>query len=70
MVKASQFLMSVLLAASLLYAADNTTSSAPAGATISKPATTEQAAPKGAAKAKIVIPAQKTNWSKIKDLFM
>ncbi|MBD3392087.1 MAG: hypothetical protein GF418_08425 [Chitinivibrionales bacterium] len=67
----SKLFLAVVLAAALSFAADNSTNSS-SESSEKKQVSTEQTGQdnKGVAKAKIIQPVRKTNWSKIKDLFM
>ena len=69
--KMIKYFLGIMLTASVLYAADDTKSASDQPATVKSQATTTAQQPaSGTAKAKIITPAPKTNWSKIKDLFM
>ena len=69
--KMSKYFLGIVSAVFIIYAADNAKSvSEPSTAAKSQVTTTMQQATGGTAKVKITIPAPKTNWSKIKDLFM
>jgi hypothetical protein len=66
--KMIRYALFVVLAAATVYAADEGGNTSPSTTTVQKTATTP--AKQGVAKVKIIIPSKKTNWSKIKDLFM
>jgi hypothetical protein len=69
--KMSKYFLAIVLAGSILYAADGEKGTSESStASKSQATTTTQQAASGTAKAKIITPAPKTNWSKIKDLFM
>ncbi len=64
-----RYALFAVLVAAAVYAADEGGNTSPSTTTPTvQKATTP--AKQGVAKVKIIIPSKKTNWSKIKDLFM